>query len=380
MAYPQTDLNKRPLFWQWTYTMVQPHEGKPWTHILRGPFLVVAAAISVFVPCLLQLSTSAIVHLAVATVGLLCFLRDLLIYVDTQTKAKLHQCLDGLVLDDLLRALYDPENGLIAFLVGGFMGASSMYGLRLNEEQKTRLVQASLSIDYDQANSLLMNPGGCKAWLPPMMQRWLDDQAEGFKGIEYEEVDEESSADSIPASPASREPFAEESPDMSEEKNDASASISSESTSRQNQCSFTNPPLGTPTDPLSEMFRIMRGLAFEQMKPYLQSIPESMLENVGMSAISILGLQLTSRRRQSTFRFICNVALTGVATGAISMVVARRMILDSDSFQTVFKAVALRTWQKIKDGVLNRQRWQSTLAVIVMLLLGRRNPERRGHH
>jgi hypothetical protein len=331
-------------------------------------------------PYFLELSTNTLVHLAIAAVGVLCFFHDLISYLESQVKVTLHQFLDGLVLDDLLRAFYDPENGLISFLVGGFMGASSMYGLRLNEEQKTRLVQASLSINYDQANSLLMSPGGCKAWFPPAIQTWLDNQTKQIKAIEYEEVDEEASEDSIPASPASSDPFVQESSDSSEDNNNSSsqrgASTSSES-SCKHEFSFENPPMDTPTDPLSEMFTIIRGLAFEQMKPYIQSIPESMLENVGMSAIAILGLQLGFRKRtQSTLRFICNTALSGVATGAISTVVARRMILDNESFQTIIKTVTLRTWQKIKSSALCRERWQSTLAMIVLLVLGRRERQR----
>jgi hypothetical protein len=361
----------------------QQPQGKSWSCILRGPFLVSAVSLSLITPYFLQLSTNTLVHLAIAVVGVLCFFHDLISYLDSQVKATLHQFLDGLVLDDLFRAFYDPENGLIPSLVGGFMGASSMYGLRLNEEQKTRLVQASLSINYDQANSLLMSPGGCKAWLPPAIQTWLDNQTKQIKAIEYEEVDEEASEDIIPASPApaSSEPFVQESSDSSEDANNSSsqkgASTSSES-SCKHEFSFENPRMDTPTDPLSEMFTIIRGLAFERMKPYIQSIPESMLENVGMSAIAILGLQLGFRKRtQSTLRFICNTALSGVATGAISTVVARRMILDNASFQTIIKTVTLRTWQKIKSSALGRERWQSTLAMIVLMLVGR-NERQRG--
>eukprot|EP00980_Cylindrotheca_fusiformis_P028542 scaffold22609_cov142-Cylindrotheca_fusiformis.AAC.6 len=342
-------------------------------YIARGPLLVSAVCISLITPFFLQFSTNTLVHLAIATFGVLCFVHDVLQYVEKQTKRKLHQWLDDLVLDDVLRALYDPENGLISFVVGGFIGACSMYGLRLNEEQKTRLVQSSLSVNYNQANALLMNPGGCKVWLPPAIQSWLDDPTSNIQKIEYEAVDEESSDDSVPASPAAREVFTERNLETSEDTHSVS-SVPSSSCCFENEFSCSNPPLRTPTDPMTEMFHILRGLALEQLKPYFRSIPESVLENIGISAMSIVGLQLLFRRRQqSTLRFMANIALSGVASGAMSMVIARRMIIDSESFQAVFKTVVLNIWQKLKSKAISREGWQSTLAILVMLVLGRGN-------
>jgi hypothetical protein len=77
-------------------------------------------------------------------------------------------------LDDVLRALHDPETGLIANVVGTFVGTSSMYALPMDTEQGTKLVQASLWTSKNQARFILLRPGGCKALVPDAMQRWLN--------------------------------------------------------------------------------------------------------------------------------------------------------------------------------------------------------------
>jgi predicted exporter len=65
------------------------------------------------------------------------------------------------------------------------------------------------------------------------------------------------------------------------------------------------------------------------MKPYIQSIPESALENVGISATLALALQLVViiRSKRSFLSSLSALALTGIATGAISTVLARHAVL-----------------------------------------------------
>lgn len=344
-------------------------------YMLRGPVLVSAVGLSFLIPFVLQLSTNTQIHLAVAALGVLCFCCDVWTYAESQIKSAFKIYLDAFVLDDFLRAIYDPEYGLVAMFVGGFMGASTMYGLHLSAEQKTRLIQASLCINYDQANSLLMEPGGCKTFLPPAIQSWLQEKQQ--LKIEYNGDNEEASdassepyEENSPRVASSEEKYVAETPDAHTEEGETSPTSAKQKFSFQSQ-----PMLENPTDPLSEMFSILRGLAFEQIKPYIQSIPDSLVESVGVSAIALLGLQIVGRRRRrSSFGSICSgLVLSGVATGAISAVVAKQMLLYNSeaSLQRAFQAITARAWGKIKAKA-SRHSLKPTLAMIVLLVLGKR--------
>jgi len=382
-------------------------------YLLRGPMIATGAVVSFATPYVIQLSPRTLLHLTIIVVSMLWFCWDVLKCVERQSRISIDKLLNSIVLDDILRMIYDPEDGLLACMVGGFMGGCTMYGLRLKEEDKTRLVQATLEIDYQQANSLLMTPGGCKAWLPEGMQQWLNhhhhhhhqqqskSSQKSVKAIGgyYEEhnnigekderEDEEvSSNGSIPASPLASEPFLKkplngESSMDGDHHHDATARGMPAASNKgyyasMPQRSFIN---NNPTDPVDEMVSILRRLVYSQAKPYIQSIPESLLETVGLSAATmLLGTHLLQYRRNirrqkrysTPLGLAGNLLLAGVASGAISTIVAKRMILQGDSFSTVCREMMTRSWLSIKDKALRKEQWQSYLAMVVLLILGRR--------
>ena len=160
-------------------------------YLLRGPMIATGAVVSFAIPYIVQLSPRTLWHLAMVVLGTLWFCWDLLKCIERQSRGAVNKILDSLVLDDILRMIYDPEEGLIACTIGSFFGGLTMYGLNLGEQDKTRLVQATLEIDYDQANSLLLAPGGCKQFLPKGMQQWLNESnSQSVKAIEYDGEDE----------------------------------------------------------------------------------------------------------------------------------------------------------------------------------------------
>lgn len=366
--------------------------------------IATGAVVSLTIPYVLQLSPRTLLHLSIVILSMMCFCWDVLKCAERQSRISLRKLLDNLVLDDILRMIYDPEDGVLACMVGGFMGASTMYGLRLCEEDKTRLVQATMEIDYPQAKSLLMAPGGCKAWLPEDMQQWLNHSSESqplqsVKPIEhYEqnsnigqmdecEEEETSSNGSMPASPLASEPL-KKSPmdgDESIDHSTAPRGMPSYASSKGHESSRPERPSRNPTDPMDEMVSILRRLVYAQAKPYIQSIPEGMLQTVGFSAIvTLLGTnlhyrRLRQRKRQgySTLGVAGNLLLAGVASGAISTVVAKRMILQGDSFSTVCREMMTRSWQSIKGKALNKEQWRSYLAMVVLMVLGKRGRQSR---
>jgi hypothetical protein len=195
--------------------------------------------------------------------------------------------------------------------------------------------------------------------------------------------------DSEAASDSSSEPFVGETrhSSLGVEINDSSVNSNSPYFEEGSESSTTNtkwgefsfqsrPFLDNPKDPLSEMFLILRGLAYEQIKPYVQKIPESMVESVGLSAIALLGFnQIVGRRRRSSFgSTFRSLVLSGIATGAISTVIAKHMLLDENkpSFNNICRTIVTRAWDRIKIKAMNRDNWRSTLAMIVLLVLGKR--------
>ncbi|CAJ1966725.1 unnamed protein product [Cylindrotheca closterium] len=381
------------------------------TYILRGPMIAAGALVSFAIPYVIELSPRTLWHLSIIVGAMLWFCWDLQKWVERTLRISLDRLLNSLVLDDILRMIYDPEDGVLACMVGGFFGATTMYGLKLQEEDKTRLVQATLEIDYQQANSLLMTPGGCKAWLPQGMQQWLNQHhqhtpsqsSNKIKAIEDygtehysnvgerdergEEEEEASLNHSRPTSPLASEPLLKKPLNGGESKMniDANGNGNDDAKARkQGMPVDTSTPqrlCRNPTDPVDEMVSILRRLAYSQAKQYLQSIPESLLETVGLSAVAMLGTHLhfnrrNNRRGSSTLGVATGLLLAGVASGAISTIVAKRMMLKKGSFSTVCREMMTRSWQTIKDQALRKEQWRSYLAMIVLLVLGRRQIRR----
>ena len=140
-------------------------------NLFRGPFIVAAVCVSLLLP---YLSHKVLIQIGIASCGFLFFFYDLYVCFENEFRMFVSNLLDRLVLDDLLKTIYDPEAGIIAMMVAAVLGTSSMYALRLNDDQKTRLIQSSLCISNDKARSLLLTPGGCREFLPEGMKAWLN--------------------------------------------------------------------------------------------------------------------------------------------------------------------------------------------------------------
>jgi hypothetical protein len=354
-----------------------------------------AVAVSLILPYFSKVSVTFLIQLVIALSGILWFCYDFFTLMESQTRSTLRKFLDSVVLDDVLRAIHDPETGLIACIVGTFVGTSSMYTLRMNAEQRTKLVQASLWTSNDQARTVLLSPGGCKSMLPEAMQTWLDEgdiketnlkpdmegEEEGDSDTSQSEcgvVNEEDNSISSdePHTSARGIPCSSDPSTAMNEQND-SGNIAQNAT-KEARCE--DPSHGV-TDPVTVMFSILRELACERMKPYIQSIPECALENVGISAALALALQLAVRIRskRSFLSSLSALALSGIATGAFSTVLARHAVLgnihNKKSLQIVVETVALRIWEKIKNTAMSKVRWKGVLAMFVLILVGRKgNP------
>ena len=133
-------------------------ESNPLT-IMRGPLIIFSVVSALLAPYLAQLSWQTLGLLALFVVGLTVTLVDF----SEQLKGVLRQKIDAFVLDDVLKAIFDPEIGLIAATAASFVGSSAMYGLASTEDQRVRLLQSGLWLrDPEVARRVLYQPGGIK--------------------------------------------------------------------------------------------------------------------------------------------------------------------------------------------------------------------------
>jgi hypothetical protein len=144
--------------------------------LLRGPIIVFAVVISLLFPYIQEYCTVWVfMHFTIAIVGLLWIYHDLKIIIESKIRIIMNFILNKIILDDVLKVIYDPIDGICACMVGTLVGASTIYGLNMNNEQKTELIQSSFYFlrNKDEAHTVLLEPGGCKKLLPNEVQKWL---------------------------------------------------------------------------------------------------------------------------------------------------------------------------------------------------------------
>ena len=166
------------------YTTATPTSTRSRSYILlllRGPIIVFAVIISLLFPYIQEYCTVWVfMHFTIAIVGLLWICHDLKIIIESKTRYILNFLLNKIILDDVLKVIYDPIDGIWACMVGTFVGASTIYGFNMNNEQKIELMQSSFYFlrNKYEAHTVLLEPGGCKKLLPNEVQQWLSTGAE----------------------------------------------------------------------------------------------------------------------------------------------------------------------------------------------------------
>jgi len=149
-------------------------------HVLRGPVVVITVTTSLLLNIQEYCTMYVFAHLIVGTIGLLWFICDICMIIESRMRYGLNLILNKIVLDDVLRTIYDPTDGIWACIVGTCLGASSMYGLNMDDEERTELIQSSLCLeDKIEAHNVLLEPGGYKVLLSNGVQNWLQTSVKG---------------------------------------------------------------------------------------------------------------------------------------------------------------------------------------------------------
>ena len=364
--------------------------------LVRGPVIVLGVIACLLWPHVSQWSPSFILQLILAFLGIMCFLHDFFNYLQQKMRDRISTFLDEFVLDDFLRILYDPDTGLIPCSVATFMGAFSMYAFRLDEGQKTKLIQSTLWTTEEEAHSILLSAGGTKALLPKGFQSWLNEEEKEPSPLNssvnpepnsvFVETVEESASDS---SISEFQNHTDDSPTCKEIGIEQRDTLSGDFPRRDNsgleqgrpgivffnEHQRTMPP-EIPTDPLAIMFDILRDKTMEVLRPWFAAIPASKLELLGTVATVGLCSQLYFRFRskRTLAGSVSAICLSGTALGAFSSVLVRQAVLgniqDMPSAKQCIGAMIRRSLGHAMN-LLRRNKWlHGALALIILSQCG----------
>lgn len=385
-------------------------------YLARGPITIIAVVVSLLFPFIKEYFTLyTILHLATANLGLIWVYRDLSTLIESAVRSGLNLALDKIVLDDLLRTIYDPLEGLWALFVGSYFGASLMYGLRMNEGQKTDLIQSSLGLrDESQAHSVFFEPGGCRAILPDNIQSWLQNSNKNKDEgnavgeiINQSDITRSASSWCFHQSTDKRDFENDESVSNSDsvDTNSDNTNIIEESSSncelkriaclRKHNCvenkrkrqflesKSQERQRGRPggqgqADPMLVLFRIIQEMIQKKLKTCAEAIPQSKIENIGIAAAVAFGIQL-ALRRSTKKSLIVEYFCASIATVSFGTVLSREAFLgniyDKQSMQTFGKDVASRMLNKIKKKPASHK---SLFSMIVFFIVVRMKMFKKG--
>jgi hypothetical protein len=398
--------------------VVTAHPTSPVSYIqfARGPMLILGVMIPLIYPYVCEFcSQRFLINLIVGLFGLLWFIHDLSKAFENALKAKLNHMVESFVLDDFMRKIFDPETGLIACLVGSVVGASTMYGLHMTQDQRLRLMKSSFGLQNDDiTRTILLEPGGCKTLLPNEIKNWLSTD-DNVVGTQRKEINVDSSSNSSDnGGGGGNMVFGDQSIDLTssdcdetdidvvfdeETINNAARKYSNanrndiyhdsdhrgvDQTATHGMQSETNEQQQAETsmhddiDPLAVFSKIVREMAVQQIKPYAESFPTGTMENVGVVAATVFVAQLILRRsskRHLVLGRICAVLLSSIAGVSFGTVLTREAILgkvhDKKSLVLACKEIASRAFGNMQRKVLS-SKTKSFLAMAILLLISRR--------
>jgi len=292
----------------------------PW--FLRGPLLLALVLVPTIVKYALQLSSLTLLSLTIASAGLVLCCYDFIILIKDKIRRNLSESLNLIILDDVLRNIYDPQVGLVACIISMVVGNASMYSFGFTQEQRLRLFQSCLWTSDEDTYKIFMTPGGIQQLLPGSIQEWLDPMSskidsslELVEGKEYSQADNENFDDrQVVVTSTDSSKIIERSIDIlelksskeikeDEDSDKKTGSITEESMS-QESLSLHTPQLETfCNDPLQVMASILK----ENVQEALQSAITH-VSPVLPSAAALLLLLISRKKSKMRVPFLSLVA------------------------------------------------------------------------
>lgn len=307
----------------------------PMTALLRGPVVLILSLWSLVLPALLNSSLRTQLSVLALFLGTILTVLDCAAVVQDHLhtlKRRMRERVGSVVLDDVLRSVFAPDNGWLAVLVGTWVGTAGMYALPLDEEQRVRLFGSGLAGVDPTADpeEVLLRPGGLMRLLP---DGWRGDDG-NVKDLSEDSVSTKIGIDNDDNGDV---PIASVDRDMRwDQDNDADCAtvdVTEDSDSSQHAPTFVNdddaePVLGhpqterlprpsistsrtiQPEDPATAAAAVISELIGRLFDRSLQSMDGRSIQKVGIASALALTLQL---RRSASARATLWAALQGTA-------------------------------------------------------------------
>lgn len=341
---------------------------------LRGPTILACVASYLLYPTVSQLSSSTVACICVVGLGVAVTLLDLFHVLHSQLRSSIKARLDNVVLDDVLRAIFDPTEGTLAVVTSTFVGNAGMYALPLSREQRIRLAQSCLWTSEDQARTIMTRPGGIRELLPESMQAWLHPEEESRVGelIVDEDKPRVVVVDSVP----------DDTSDDETTEDDTCDEASREPT----PAAATTPPHHIPSPG-----EVIRSISHELFTGFvhntLEPIPDPVLGGASVAAAVACFFHLYSSRRARRIAMgVIDGGLTftfaGVALAAASALVAKHSLdpstlMNPARIRAMLTGTRLRSMMRLLLAQANTPKVQGALALVVMWYFGRSRRRRR---
>jgi hypothetical protein len=155
--------------------VIEAHRLKEWGIIrLRGPLLLFVVILPSLIRSLKTLSIEIWYSIVFGFLALIWVYQDLMHWLKHSCRARINHVLNNLILDDVMKNMFDFQNGTLPALTLGMLGNAAMYLLPLSKLQRVKLIQSVLALPSENDSiQLWMTPGGIKHLLPTQIQRWL---------------------------------------------------------------------------------------------------------------------------------------------------------------------------------------------------------------
>ncbi|GAX22462.1 hypothetical protein FisN_14Hh077 [Fistulifera solaris] len=363
---------------------------------LRGPAAVALMVAVMLGPYLQQLSLLTTTQLLLLCLAGAIMVHDFKHWIIQSSRHSLKQNLQKIVLEDILRALFHPQHGLLAVSATACLGNFAMYALPTTSEQRVQLWEYALDESPDVAERILTAPGGFTELLPHSVQAWLAE--DNFSGNrKNNKQDPEKLRNIIPTdlSPVLSSQSEPESvnvtllSDFHSEHEDDDSSVVSE------ECNSPVHPSTTQSSltPMELLGSIIGDVATRQLQDLLNRFPSRSLEMTSVAAAALLWAQLrySKRARDIVWTVVhASFSMTGTAflTGSLLAVWLRHQLQDArpsspvDSYFSRHSFFCLENFRNSGQGMKSlvkslvqserARKLQGVWAVLVLAYFGRR--------
>jgi hypothetical protein len=263
-------------------------------------------------------------------------------WVIASSRHSLQRIVQKVVLDDVMKAIFHPQRGLLAVSATACLGNFAMYALPTTPEQRLQLWQYALDESLDEAERIWKAPGGIAELLPHSVQLWLS-ETNSTGSCKNDKQNQDKRRNITPTvenlSPVLSSKTEPESvnitllSDFHSENDDDDSSSSSVMTSEE--CNLPRSKVTkSPTTPMEIFGSILGDVATRHLQDLLDRLPPRSLEMTSLTAAALLWAQWRCSKRARDILWTglhASFSMTGsaVLTGSLLALLMRHQLQNS---------------------------------------------------